>query len=278
MESFVDVSYHGIELARRVKLSDVAPNAGYLEVAAPMPVGTTVVLSIEGGISITATVRGVHEQVGGSERPPGMRVAPTLEGEAATRWWAERVTVIADGAPASRRTHEMTAQEDSRAKDVAERARADSGAPPFLRRDTREMPSGEIRAAVLAAAAEEQKLGIPRKPVLPDQVTPADGVPSPLADEDGLVDDGRRTEVMSAVDPEILARLTGGDMPLVDDGKRTTVMDVPPVMDDDGNGNGNGDEGDDEEDNGSTSGEQPLSPSASGNLRASGKKRRRKRR
>ena len=64
MESFVDVTYHGIEVARRVKLTEVAPDAGYLEVAAPMPVGTALALTIEGGISIAATVRAVHEQTG----------------------------------------------------------------------------------------------------------------------------------------------------------------------------------------------------------------------
>src|SRR5687768_13344061 len=223
MESFVDVSYHGIEVARRVKLTEVAPNGGYLEVAAPMPVGTTLLLSIEGGVTITATVRGVHEQVGGSERPPGMRVKPVLEGEAATRWWAERVTLIADGAPTSRRTHEMTAVEDETVRAVAERAREDSGVPPLGRRDTREMNPAEVRAALLAAQAEEHKLGIPRKPVVPDAVTPADGVPAAMADDDGLVDDGKRTEVMSAVDPEILARLGVGGDTLIDDGKRTQI-------------------------------------------------------
>src|SRR5262245_22052086 len=155
MESFVDVTYHGIEVGRRVKLTEVAPDAGYLEVAAPMPVGTTVVLAIEGGIEITAVVRGVHEQVGGSDRPPGMRVKPTLTGELATRWWAERVTEIAMGAPKSRRTHEMSAQESDGARAAAERAREDSGAPPFVDgRKTRPMDRGEIAAAVLSAAAE----------------------------------------------------------------------------------------------------------------------------
>src|SRR5688572_14470531 len=107
MDTFVDITYRGIEVGRRAKLIEVAPDTGYVEVAAPMPVGSTVVLATDDGFAITAEVRGVHEQIGGSDRPPGMKGRPSLEGPAGA-WWAERVTITPPPAP-DRRTREMTA-------------------------------------------------------------------------------------------------------------------------------------------------------------------------
>ena len=42
-ESFVDLTYRGLPLGRRIKLTQVRPSSGYLELAAPMPVGTAIV-------------------------------------------------------------------------------------------------------------------------------------------------------------------------------------------------------------------------------------------
>src|SRR5690348_9950494 len=120
MESFVDVTYHGIEVARRAKLSEVSPEAGYLEVAAPMPVGTQLVLTIEGGITMPAVVRSVHEQVGGDTRAPGMRVRPALDADAAKAWWAERITLASEAVPASRPTLEMTAEQGDVVRAIAD--------------------------------------------------------------------------------------------------------------------------------------------------------------
>ena len=175
----------------------------------------------------------------------------------------------------------MSVVEEASARAVAERVRADSGAPPFAddRSKTREMPAAEVEAALAAAHAADGKLD--RRTM----VTPVDGIPAQVVDEDGLIDDGRKTEVMSAVDPELLARLTGsGDMPAIDDGKRTQIMDAPPVMDDDAGGDdggddGNGGNGDDpgSSDPGSSDPGIEPSPSASGRLppaRGKGKRRR----
>jgi len=41
-ESFVDLTYRGLPLGRRVKLTQVRSATGYLELPAPMPVGTTI--------------------------------------------------------------------------------------------------------------------------------------------------------------------------------------------------------------------------------------------
>jgi hypothetical protein len=285
-DTFVDVTYRGIEVGRRAKLTEVAPDAGYVEVAAPMPVGSTVVLATDDGIAITAEVRGVHEQVGGSDKAPGMQVAPVLEG-AAVAWWAQRVTVAA-APPPDRRTRELSAAASAAAQAVAERDRADSGAPaPGVRR-TRALADGEIKAALTAAMAEEQRLGI----VPPSDRTPVDGVPVQVGavDSDGLVDDGKKTEIMSSVDPELIAKLMGGtgsgtEPPIVDDGKRTVAMDAVAVPEDDANGDDDGEDGDGEDDgNGNGDGDgvviEEQKPTPSGRMPAVKVKRgkRRKRR
>jgi hypothetical protein len=91
-EVFVDVTYHGLELGRRLKLREVGPSTAYLEHGTPMPVGAQVLLSTDDGLSIPVTVVRVHEQVAGAEMPPGMRVqASGLEGAAAS-WWRDLVS------------------------------------------------------------------------------------------------------------------------------------------------------------------------------------------
>jgi len=90
-DSFVDLSYRGLALARRVKLTQVKPSTGYVEMPTPMPVGTHVAIATEDGVSIEAIVAEIHEQVGGATMTPGMLVRPSLEG-AGGAWWKARVT------------------------------------------------------------------------------------------------------------------------------------------------------------------------------------------
>jgi hypothetical protein len=92
-ESFVDVTYRGLSLGRRVKLAQVRPTTGYLEVPQPMPVGTSIGIITDDTVALDATVVAIHEQVAGSEVPPGMIVRPRLEGDAARTWWSSRVTL-----------------------------------------------------------------------------------------------------------------------------------------------------------------------------------------
>lgn len=88
--SFVDLSYRGLALARRVKLTQVRPSTGYVEMPAPMPVGTQIAITTDDGVSIDATVAEIHEQVAGATQTPGMLVEPALAGAAAD-WWKARV-------------------------------------------------------------------------------------------------------------------------------------------------------------------------------------------
>lgn len=91
-EAFVDVTYRGLEVGRRLKLREVGPSTAYVEHSTPMPVGSEVVIATDDGHAIPAVVVRVHEQVAGAEMAPGMRVrALGLEGGAAA-WWGYLVS------------------------------------------------------------------------------------------------------------------------------------------------------------------------------------------
>src|SRR5690242_16146868 len=89
-DCFVDLSYRGLALARRVKLTQLRPSTGYVEMPTPMPVGTQVAIATEDGVTLDAVVAEIHEQVGGSAHTPGMLVRPSLDGGAG-EWWKARV-------------------------------------------------------------------------------------------------------------------------------------------------------------------------------------------
>lgn len=90
-ESFVDLTYRGLPLGRRIKLTQVRPSTGYLELAAPMPVGSRLAITAEDGGAIEAVVAQIYEQAA-ADRAPGMLIAPVLE-EGAAAWWRARVTL-----------------------------------------------------------------------------------------------------------------------------------------------------------------------------------------
>ena len=167
-DSFVDVSYRGLEVGRRLRIRDFSADAAYVEVPMPMPVGTPVDIAVDGGMIVKAIVARVHEQVGGSDRAPGMKVRATLDG-AARAWW------------------------DARAQE--------SPAPPeAVRAVPREetAPASVESGPVDAGASDTQVMA----------------VVDPPEDETGgngeLVDDGKRTQMMSTVDIEaILAQASG---------------------------------------------------------------------
>jgi|SRR5215470_10853476 len=69
---FVDVTYRGLRVATRARLTESAPGTGFVEVEAPLPVGTQIKLS--GDTTEDARVTGVVEQEAGAKSPPGMRI------------------------------------------------------------------------------------------------------------------------------------------------------------------------------------------------------------
>ena len=212
IESFVDLNYRGLSLGRRIKLTQVRPTTGYLEHPTPMPVGTQVAISTDEGVSFDAVVTHVHEQVGGSDKAPGMTVRPQLADDRATSWWGARVALpelpIEEPRPATR------------AKPITVRPRTHTIPEPTRQEEPIHIGTPTLRMTAIVDQSKEM------------QVT-TDDLPGEVNE---IVDDGKRTTVMDAVDPELLAllgaRTTTGEQPvIVDDGKQTTVMDaVDPAV------------------------------------------------
>lgn len=195
-ESFVDLTYRGLSLGRRVKLSDMRPSTGYVETPAPMPVGTQIGILTDDTVALDAVVIEVREQVTGSERVAGMLVRPRLEGDAAREWWQKRV----------------------------------SGPEP-------------VKPAAPAPAPETPGPVV----VMPQRMTnPGLGVPD-------IVDDGKDTGVMDAIDPAAVEAPS-------EEGPKTVAMDAvdlkalglttasgemtavqAPIEGDEADSNGNGD-------------------------------------
>jgi hypothetical protein len=71
---FVDVVWRGLRLAQKARLAPSAESAGFVEIDAPLPVGSRVRLEGEGGFAVEARVVTVVEQESGARSPPGMRV------------------------------------------------------------------------------------------------------------------------------------------------------------------------------------------------------------
>jgi hypothetical protein len=91
-ESFVDVTYRGLSLGKRVRLTELRPTTGYLEVPQPMPVGTALAIDTDEKVQLDAVVIAIREQTAGADRSPGMVIRPKLEG-AAAEWWTPRVVL-----------------------------------------------------------------------------------------------------------------------------------------------------------------------------------------
>jgi hypothetical protein len=209
IESFVDLTYRGLALGRRIKLTQVRPSTGYLELPMPMPVGTLIAIATDDGVTLEATVTRIHEQVGGSERVPGMIVKPQLGSEAARGWWQARVALPEESeAPEPR----------ERSRPITVRPRSHTVPQPVV------VPPVPADARPLATEVTETKeLSV----YVPEPEPPA-----------RVQDDVKRTTVMNAIDQEMLQKLTQaegdverltrrtGEHEVVDDGLRTTVMDA----------------------------------------------------
>jgi hypothetical protein len=216
IESFVDLTYRGLSLGRRVRLSQVRPSTGYLELPAPMPVGSQIAITAEDGTAFDAVVTAIHEQVAGADRTPGMIVAPALADEPAAVWWAARVSLPDDDAfrpraatgsgrirPATVRPRSHTTptppplsggtidEVPTIISDLDARVAAAAGVAPRPDGDrsamrTMVMPLSEIEA-LTAASAED-----------PGEPDPAIGQPT---GDHAMIDDGKPTVIMQPIDP-----------------------------------------------------------------------------
>lgn len=189
IESFVDLTYRGLPLGRRVKLTQIRPSTGYLEMPAPMPVGTAIAITTDEGMTLEATVTAIHEQVGGSDKAPGMVVAPKLDEPAVTSWWSARVALPEEEKPEPR-TGGLTVRPRSHT----------IPAPP---------PEGALAAAD-PADPEAGKTTV-MAAVDPELIQQLAGDSSASSErlvrhtgEHAVVDDGKLTTVMDAVDPAAL--------------------------------------------------------------------------
>lgn len=219
MESFVDLAYRGLSLGRRVKLTQVRPTTGYLETPAPMPVGTTISIATDDGPTLEAIVTAIHEQVGGSEKAPGMTVKPALS-DAGAAWWKERVALPEEAPPPPPpRTITVRPRSNTVVEDHPAGATVTAAASP---RVTAPMPAiaPSVDPAMVAALAAAS------------QTVAQASVPE---------DAGGRTIVMQAMTPEALEMMrTSDELPVArisdvmaaasvepevqDDGKKTTMM------------------------------------------------------
>lgn len=227
-ESFVDLSYRGLALGKRIKLTQVRPAAGFLEVPAPMPVGTTIGIATDDGVVLEAIVAQVHEQVGGATTAPGMLVKPTLDEDAARAWWKQRVTVV---------EAETVPRADADGK-VTVRKRPGDSAVPELIDDGRN--TAVIEVIDEAAAAESTVYTAPLQaeaaepsPEASDPDLPR--ISSEMAAANPIEDDGKRTIMMPAIDLEALGLDPSATNPM------PAITDDDPGATDPGTGVGNGD-------------------------------------
>jgi hypothetical protein len=226
IESFVDLTYRGLSLGRRVRLSQVRPSAGYLELPAPMPVGAQIAILAEDGTAFDAVVTAIHEQVAGSDRTPGMTVSPALAAAPAAAWWAARVS-LPESSPESSPENDAPRPRPvtpGRSRPATVRPRSHTDPAP---------PSAD--GAKTGGATEGPTDKVPT--IIADldaRVTAAAGLaPRPDGDRSAM-----RTMVMPLAEIEALTAASGGadeeldpailhgssDHAVHDDGKRTVLM------------------------------------------------------
>jgi hypothetical protein len=230
LESFVDLTYRGLSLGRRVRLSQVRPSSGFLELPAPMPVGTAIGVTTDDGATFEAMVTSIHEQVAGSERSPGMTVTPALTGDAPAAWWAARVSLPDDARP-------RTVTAGGRSRPVTVRPRSHSATDALRAAEvatTDEVPTvvADLDALVAAAAAAPGPVDVTdaRTIVMPVIELEADAPPEGEGDGEAGGDPGARFAASPVRTPEIaevpevpMMRHTG-EHAVVDDGNRTMIM------------------------------------------------------
>ena len=203
IESFVDLTYRGLSLGRRLKLTQVRPSTGYVETPAPMPVGTAILIATDDGITLDAMVMAIHEQVGGSDRVPGMVVAPALADEARQSWWKARVA-LPEEPPISMRVKPITVR--PRSQTILEQRPAVPAEGPTVARPAVEDEPPEGRTRVMDAIDQETLERLMRK---------SDEIPAmSTTGEHDVVDDGKKTMMMDAIDPASLGLDIGGSGPV----------------------------------------------------------------
>jgi hypothetical protein len=164
-DQFVNVTYRGLDIGRRLRISQFGPMSAYLEHSTPMPVGTELAIHTDEEVRVPVRVLRVQEQVAGAEKPPGMRVAAARLDDAARAWWNALVTTsdpqipeplagaaeqdTAESAEAGGAGAEVQAEADSE-------LRADADSELRAEADSAEADSAEADAGGAEAGSELQ--------------------------------------------------------------------------------------------------------------------------
>lgn len=191
-DAFVDLSYRGLVLGKRIKLTQVRPTTGYLEMPTPMPVGTSIEIATDEGVLLEALVAEIREQVAGLTTPPGMIVKPKLDGDAQRTWWTQHAERVAKEAPPPDEEGRVTVRSPRMSGQIALPELVDDG------RNT----------SVMDAIAGTEGADLPMENL-------RDTNPSAP-----IIDDGKRTVAMDAVDLAALGldpASSSGSMPAVKD-------------------------------------------------------------
>jgi hypothetical protein len=208
-ETLVDIGYRGVSVGKRARLVEVRPSTAFVELAAPMPVGSALTLVDDAGTAIAATVKRVREQVSGATTVAGMTVAPDLDDDEARTWWQARVELPEDDS--TQRVPVIAVAAAAASAAVVAPVRVSTTAPMAAVAAPRDADTDVAGAAVAAAL------------VAATRSSPATRPPPMAMAED---DHSRRTTVMDAVTADVLVEMTAGESGsrLVDDGKRTEMM------------------------------------------------------
>jgi hypothetical protein len=195
-DAFVDLSYRGLVLGKRIKLTHVRQATGYLELPTPMPVGTPIGIAADDGTLFEAVVAEVREQTAGAgpDNPPGMLVRPKLDGDAQRTWWTQHVDKVAKEAPQPDADGKVTVRSPRMTGEMAVPEVVDDG------RNTSVMEA-VVYDTVIAPPLDVENL--------------RDTNPSTP-----IVDDGKRTVAMDAVDLAALGldpAASSGSMPAITD-------------------------------------------------------------
>jgi hypothetical protein len=235
-ESFVDLSYRGLALARRIKLTQVRPSSGYLEMPAPMPVGTTLGIATDDGVLLEAVVTEVHEQVGGADRIPGMLVRPNLTIGHQETWWRSQIA-LPDAKAESK--DPPPADADGKVTLISPRM-SGQGAVPELMDDGRDTGVMDAVDMEMAAAPEAGASGSRASTEVDTEIADLPPDSGPRAPRDTLAipmgqpmaEEGPRTTAMDAVDLAALGLESSSDS--LPTAKPEDYADAPPEKTDGG--------------------------------------------
>jgi hypothetical protein len=215
LESFVDLTYRGLLLGRRIRLTQIRPSTGYLELPAPMPVGAQIAITAEDGVAFDAIVTAIHEQISGSDRAPGMTVAPALGEAPAAAWWTSRVALPEDE---SLRRRPVTASGRSRPPTVRPRSHTSPTPPPAIAAAAANAPATDEVPTIIADLEARVTAAAGLAPARVDDPHGASTLVMPMHEIEAIAAQARP-------DSEPPAMRRTGEHEVVDDGNHTTIMD-----------------------------------------------------